>query len=103
MQQPMMQQPMMQQPMMDPKQQMMAKQQAMMQQPMMDPKQQMMAKQGMMQPGMMLQPGMHCHAQWTNGAFYGATVVQTDGVNFLVQWDDGAAPMWVRADQVKPG
>ncbi len=48
-------------------------------------------------------PGAHCMAQWSDGQYYGATVVENNGSMLLVQWDDGSAPLWVRPDQVTPG
>ncbi|MEZ4406955.1 MAG: sporulation protein [Polyangiales bacterium] len=48
-------------------------------------------------------PGAHCMAQWSDGQYYGATVVENNGSMALVQWDDGSAPLWVRLDQMMPG
>ena len=48
-------------------------------------------------------PGQHCLAQWTDGQFYGVTVVQATNGMFLVQWDDGTPASWVRGDQVAQG
>jgi hypothetical protein len=48
-------------------------------------------------------PGQHCLAQWTDGQFYGVTVVQATNGMFLVQWDDGTPASWVRGDQIAQG
>ena len=48
-------------------------------------------------------PGQHCLAQWTDGQYYGVTVVQSNNGMFLVQWDDGTPASWVSGDQVMPG
>lgn len=46
--------------------------------------------------------GSHVKAQWTNSKWYGATVDAFNGGHYLVRWDDGSTPLWVRADQVLP-
>ena len=38
----------------------------------------------------MLSPGMHCQAVWNNGQYYGGTLLETNGSQWLVQWDDGS-------------
>ena len=48
-------------------------------------------------------PGNHCLAQWSDGGYYGATVMQNNGNMVLVQWDDGSPAAWVRLDQTQPG
>jgi hypothetical protein len=48
-------------------------------------------------------PGQRCLAQWTDGQFYGVTVVQATNGMFLVQWDDGTPASWVRGDQIAQG
>ncbi|MDO9017838.1 MAG: sporulation protein [Deltaproteobacteria bacterium] len=48
-------------------------------------------------------PGQHCLAQWTDGQFYGVTVVQEANGMFMVQWDDGTPASWVRGDQIAQG
>jgi len=48
-------------------------------------------------------PGSHCLAQWSDGGYYGATVMQNNGSMLLVQWDDGSPAGWVRYDQTQPG
>lgn len=50
-----------------------------------------------------LQPGAHCLAQWSDGGYYGVTVVQVQNNMALVQWDDGTPASWVRFDQTQPG
>jgi SpoOM protein len=48
-------------------------------------------------------PGQHCLAQWTDGQYYGVTVVQAANGMFMVQWDDGTPASWVRGDQIAQG
>ncbi|MBL8605395.1 MAG: sporulation protein [Myxococcales bacterium] len=50
-----------------------------------------------------LSPGAHCLAQWSDGGYYGVTVVQVQGNMVMVQWDDGTPASWVRTDQTQPG
>ncbi len=45
--------------------------------------------------------GTHVTAQWTNGMYYGATVVAQNGNLYHVAWDDGDPALWVRADQLR--
>lgn len=48
-----------------------------------------------------LRVGAHVSAQWTNGAYYGAVVIEIRGDECLVKWDDGHEPTWVRKDQIR--
>jgi hypothetical protein len=48
-------------------------------------------------------PGQRGLAQWTDGQYYGVTVVQAANGMFLVQWDDGTPASWVRGDQIAQG
>jgi hypothetical protein len=45
-------------------------------------------------------PGSRAQAQWTDGGWYGVTVLQQQGQQVLVQWDDGTPPSWVGLHQV---
>ncbi|MFO0629145.1 MAG: sporulation protein [Polyangiales bacterium] len=45
-------------------------------------------------------PGTRAQAQWTDGGWYGVTVLQQQGQQVLVQWDDGTPPSWVGLHQV---
>jgi len=48
-------------------------------------------------------PGQRGLAQWSDGQYYGMTVVQAANGMFLVQWDDGSPASWVRGDQIAQG
>ncbi len=48
-------------------------------------------------------PGSDCLAQWSDGGYYGATVVEQQGNMVMVQWDDGSAASWVQDNQLSPG
>ena len=41
-------------------------------------------------------------AQWSDGRYYPATVVEIDGGQYRVQWDDGSTPLWVARAQLTP-
>jgi hypothetical protein len=45
-------------------------------------------------------PGQHVSAQWTNGSFYGATIVQFNGTHYEVRWDDGSPNLWLSPAQI---
>jgi hypothetical protein len=45
--------------------------------------------------------GTHVMAQWTDGAMYGATIVNYDGASaYEVAWDDGSPNLWVTESQI---
>jgi hypothetical protein len=46
-------------------------------------------------------PGQRVHAQWTDGNFFGARIVQQHGNQFEVAWDDGAANTWLSPPQIR--
>ncbi len=60
-------------------------------------------KGGMGGPGMASwMPGQQVQAQWSDGAWYGATITQVGGPdNFFVTYDDGATG-WVQGYQLQP-
>ena len=45
-------------------------------------------------------PGTRARAQWSDGGWYGVSVVGQQGDAVLVQWDDGTPASWVRLDQI---
>ena len=45
--------------------------------------------------------GQHVRAQWTNGQWYGARILQGNGAQFEVAWDDGSPPLWIGAHQIQ--
>jgi hypothetical protein len=48
-----------------------------------------------------LQVGMLVGAQWTDGGFYRATIAEAKDGLFLVRWEDGGEPTWVRPEQIR--
>lgn len=46
-------------------------------------------------------PGQHVMAQWTNGQMYGARIVQFNGSQYEVAWDDGSPPLWLASQQIQ--
>ncbi|MFO0759864.1 MAG: agenet domain-containing protein [Byssovorax sp.] len=46
--------------------------------------------------------GQHVTAQWTNGNWYGARVLQVNGNFFEVAWDDGSPNLWIGSHQIRP-
>ena len=46
-------------------------------------------------------PGAYVLAQWSDGGFYGATVVQAQGDQVCVQWQDGSPASWLHVSQVQ--
>ena len=47
-------------------------------------------------------PGSRCQAQYGDGNWYPATVMQFNGQQYLVQWDGNGAQGWVQLNQVSP-
>jgi predicted lactoylglutathione lyase len=45
--------------------------------------------------------GQHVLAQWTNGSFYGAYVIQYNGSHYEVKWDDGSPNLWLAPHQIR--
>jgi hypothetical protein len=45
--------------------------------------------------------GMQLRARWTNGKYFGATLIDRDGDRFLAAWDDGDTPLWLTADALE--
>jgi hypothetical protein len=52
--------------------------------------------------GMQFAPGQHVRAQWTNGNWYGARVLQFNGQMYEVAWDDGSPNLWIATHQIQP-
>jgi hypothetical protein len=46
-------------------------------------------------------PGAYVLAQWSDGGYYGATVVQAQGDQVCVQWQDGSPASWLHVSQVQ--
>jgi hypothetical protein len=44
--------------------------------------------------------GSRVIVQW-GGSDWPATIVQEDGPSYLVRWDDGSAPTWIDANQIR--
>src|SRR4051794_41078840 len=49
----------------------------------------------------MFSNGQHVQAQWTNGGYFGARIIQSNGSHYEVAWDDGSPNLWVGAHQVR--
>ncbi len=48
-------------------------------------------------------PGTHVSAQWSDGGWYGGTIINVGSGMYEIAWDDGSPPMWVGSHQVAPG
>jgi len=46
-------------------------------------------------------PGQHVRAQWDNGNFYGARILQFNGTHYEVAWDDNSPSRWLGAHQIQ--
>lgn len=46
--------------------------------------------------------GAKVMAQYRNGSYYSGTITQSDGVQYLITWDDGSAPQWTASSQIAP-
>lgn len=38
--------------------------------------------------------GSHVYARWQGGGYYWGTIIETDGSQYLIKWDDGSTPTW---------
>ena len=46
--------------------------------------------------------GAKVMAQYRSGSYYSGTISQTDGVQYLITWDDGTTPQWTPSSQIAP-